>query len=190
MGPGFRLVQIKARAADNNLAPEIQEGGEGRLQVEQDRPVVHHGQHVDAEAGFKAGVLVEVLDDDIGNDAAAQVHHDADTAPVRFVTQIDNAVYLALVDQLGNLLHQDGLVYAIRYFRDDKGLGVFVPVLDLHPAADFYRAASGMIRIAQALAGKDNALGGKIRPLHHLHQLADSSVRVINKHGHGITQLA
>ena len=190
MGPGFRLVQIIARAADNNLAPEIQEGGESRLQVEQDRPVVHHGQHVDAEAGFKAGVLVEVLDNDIGNDAAAQVHHDADAAPVRFVTQIDNAVYLALVDQLGNLFHQDGLVYAIRYFRDDKGLGVLVPVLYLDTAADFYRPASGMVRIAQALAREDYALCGKVRPLHHVHQLADSGIGIVDQHGHCIAQLA
>ena len=69
----FGFFQIIARAADDHLAPMIHKAGKSRLEVQQLRAVIHHGQHIDAEARFQRRELVQGVDHNVGDGAALEV---------------------------------------------------------------------------------------------------------------------
>ncbi len=190
MRPRLGLFQIKARPADDHFAAVVHKTGEGALEIEQNGPVVGHGQHVDSEARLQRGELVERVDDDIGNGAALEINDDADAPAVGFVTQVRNAVQLAVIDQGRDLLHQRGLVESEGDLGDDHGLKALFPFLDDGPAAHLHRAPARAVGISQTLAGIDRAGGGKVRPAHDLHEIVHRALRLFQQQEQGFAEFA
>ena len=88
--------QVVARAAGDDLAPELDEGLEHLLEVHHLRPAVDEGQHDDAERRLHLGVLVELVQDDLGDLPPPQLHDDPDTFAVGLVADLRDAVDLPL----------------------------------------------------------------------------------------------
>ena len=181
MGAGFGLAQIEAGAPYDHLAAMIHKAGQSRLEIEQHRTIVHHGQHVDAEARFQRRILVQLVDDNLGNDAALEIDHNADALAVGLVPQVHNAVNLALVHQRRNLFHQTGFVESEGNFPDDDGLQALLALFHLHAAAHLHGAASRAVGVVQALARIDKARRREVRPLDEVHQVLDAALRMLQQ---------
>ena len=81
---------------------------------------------------LQLGVLVEIVEDDLRNLAAAQLDHDAHAVAVGLVAKVGDALDGLLAHQLGDLLEQPGLVDLIRDLGDDDGeLVALLALLDL-----------------------------------------------------------
>ena len=190
VGAGLGLLQVVAGAADDHLAAVVHEAGQGRLEVEQHGTVVHHGQHVDAEAGLQRRVLVQTVDDDVRDGAALQVDDHADALAVGLVAQVGDAVDLVLIDQAGDLLHQRGLVEAEGDLADDDGLQALLALFHFQAAAHLHGAATGVVGVGQALARVDEAARGEVRALDHVHEVRDGALGIVQQHLQGVAQLA
>src|SRR5215217_2417048 len=112
------------------------------------RHAVDECNQVHPEALLHLGVLVEVVEDDLGHGLALQFDHYAHAVPVRLVAQVGDVLELAVLDQLGDLLQEVALVDLVRDLRDhDLGLVALDLLgvgLGLHP----YGAPPGLNIVA------------------------------------------
>src|SRR5918994_1449806 len=130
---------------------------EDLLVRERPRHAVDERNQVHPEALLHLGVLVEVVEDDLGNGLALQLDHYAHPVPVRLVAQIGDVLQFAVLDQLGDLLQEVALVDLVRDFRDDYlgpvALDLLGVGLCLHP----YGAPPGLNGVAYAAQPDYNA---------------------------------
>src|SRR5699024_4549925 len=92
---------------------------------------VDQGQHVGREVFLQCGVLIQVVQHNLGHGVALE--HDNQplaSAAGGFVTHIGDAGEFALVDQLGDATRQVVRVGHVRQFGDDQ-CGAYVPVFDV-----------------------------------------------------------
>ena len=181
MGPVLGLLQVEARTPDDDLAAVIEEILEHLLEVQELRPVVDHGHHVDAETRLQGRVLEELIDDDVGEHALLQVHDDADALHVRLVAQVRDALDLALVDEQGDLLHQGGLVQGVGDLPDHDGFEVPFSLLDLDAGADAHGAAARVVGLADAGPAVEQGGRGEVRGLDVAHEFVDGGLRVVQQ---------
>ena len=80
------------------------------LEIEQTRLPIHQRHHVDAENGLHLGVLIQVVQHDLGHLAAPQLDDHAHAVLVRLVAQLGDALELALLHQFRDSLEQTGFV--------------------------------------------------------------------------------
>ena len=78
MGPGFGFFQIVTGTANDHFAPMVHKAAQCAFKSKQHRPVVHHSQHIDAEAGFQGREFIQGIDHNVRNHAALEVNDDAD----------------------------------------------------------------------------------------------------------------
>ena len=190
VGALLALSQIEPGAAQDDVAAVGEEVLQDLLDIEQRRPVVGHDQHVDAERGFQRRVLVQGVDDNVGDDALFEVQDDADALAVGLVAQVGHALNAAVVNKRRYLFDQGRLVERIRDFPDDHGNIVFLAFLDLGPAPDFDGAASGGVGFGQALAAVDGRAGGEVRPLDQADDVGDRAGGRIEQVQQAVAQLA
>ncbi len=173
------LAQLELRAADDDLAAEVDEALDELGEVQHLRAAADDGQHDDAEALLQLRVLVEVVQDHFRHFAALQLDDDAHAFAIGFVAKIRNAFDGLLADELGDLLDQPRLVHLIRNLGDDDRLLVaLLRLLDRRLGAHQNRAAAGAIRRADARSPDDVAAGREVGALHELHQAVQFLVLV------------
>ena len=96
--PGLLEKELRPPPYDLHLVGHI--GGEHLEQVERPRHAVDQGHHVRPEAGLQGGVLVQVVQHDVGVGVALEIDLDAGQAFGRGVVGVPDALELAGVDQL------------------------------------------------------------------------------------------
>jgi hypothetical protein len=190
VSPLLGLVQIEPGAPQNHLAPVLEEILQNLLHVEEHRPVADHGHHVHAERGLELGILVQGVDDDVGDRTLLHVQDDADALAVGLVAQVGHVVDLVLVDQLGDLLHQGRLVHRKRNLADDDGLAVAFALLDLRRAPDAHRAPAGLIGLDEPPAAVAGGAGGKVRTLDEGPQVGHRALGIVKDMQGAVDQLA
>ena len=119
VSPHPRLAELEDGAPRHHLAPVAYERLDHLADVEQPGLTVDQGDQVDAEHRLQRGVLIQVVQHDLGVLAAAQLDDDAHAVLVGLVTQRGDAFDFLVFDQLGNLFHQPRLVHLIRQLADD-----------------------------------------------------------------------
>ena len=120
------------------------------------------------EPCLQVGLLVEVVEHDLGFLAALQLENDAHAAAVAFVADVADPLDLLLIDQVGGLLDQARLVHLERDFADDDRVAVFADLLGIGFGADYDMAAAGLVGRQRPGAAAKNAAGRKIRSAHDL----------------------
>ena len=181
MGAFTRLAQVEDGAACHHFAAMTQEGFQQLFQVEQSWLGIHQRHHVDAEHGLHRGVLVEVVDHDLGVLTAAHLDHHAHAVFVGLVAQLSDAVDLLVFDELGDALQQARFVHHVRQFRHDDGL--LSAFLAFHVALGTHEDATttGEVGFVDAARTVDDATGGEIRSRYVLHQIRDGDRRVVDQ---------
>src|SRR5262249_55820270 len=123
--------QVVPGPTRDDLAAEPDELLKHLLQVHDLRSATDQRQHDDAESGLHRRVLVELVDDDLRDVAAAQLEHDPDAFAARLVPALGNAIDLPVADQLADLLDERRLVHLVGQFGDDDGLPAAAHFLDV-----------------------------------------------------------
>src|SRR5438105_581415 len=99
------------------------------------------GQGVDGKAAFQRGVLVKIVDDDLGDGVTLDLN-DYPRVLVGLVPDRGDVGDDLLVDQRGDAFDEHGAVDVVRNFGDDNLLASTLELLEANFAADFDAAAS------------------------------------------------
>src|SRR5438874_2564362 len=188
--PLLRARELVPRPAGDDLAPEADERLQHFLEVDDLRAAVDEGQHDDPEARLHLRVLVELVQDDLRDLAAAQFEDDPDALPVRLVADLRDTLDLLLLHELGDLLDEGRLVHLVRQLADDDGLAPAPHLLGVRLRAQRDAAAAGRVRLANAAGAVDIAGGREVRPRHHLGQPLDRRAVVVHQHHERVHDLA
>ena len=117
VGTVARLGQQVLDAPRHDILAEGREGADHIDQRQAFGPAAVDRQHVGAERRLQIGVLVEVVQHDVGNRIALQLDDDANAFAVGLVPDIRDAFDLLVAHQIGDLLDQDLLVDLIGDLR-------------------------------------------------------------------------
>jgi hypothetical protein len=109
------------------------------------------------------GVLVQVVEHHLGHFPAAQLDHHPHAVLVGLVAQLGDAFELLLLDQLGDLFQQAGLVHLVGQLGHHQSL-LAVALVGLHVAAGAHVDAppARVIGVVMPCAAVDHAGGRKI----------------------------
>ncbi len=195
VGPRLRLAQVVGGAPPHHLATEVEEELAGLEQVQDAGPLVDDGQEDHPEGVLEGGVLVEVVEEDLGGLPLLHVDHDAHPLAVALVA---DPVLLDPLDpllpvQLGDLLDEPCLVDLVGDLGDHDGLAVPLPGLDLRLGPHDDGPAAGPIGLANPGAAQDEAGGGEVGAGdaldHALQALVGGQVLVVEEEGQGVHDL-
>jgi len=155
--------RYSARAPAHDLDAVVDEALEGVDDAHFARLAVDDGEHDDPEIHLHLRVFVQVIQDNFGIFAALELQHDAQAFAVALVADVGDALDFFLVDELGDLFDQAGLVHLVGQLGDDDGLAVLLDLFGEGAGADLERAAAFGVVVDDALASEDDAAGGEVR---------------------------
>ena len=162
MGAGLGLVEAELGAPGDDITAVVDVALEEFLDVHLLRPLLVEGEQDDTEGGFEGGLLVKLVDDDLGLLAALQLDDDAGVF-VGLVAQVADAVDLLLAHELGDAEHERGAVHVVGDLGDDDLLAAALELLGVGLAAGADDAAAGGEVGLDAGAAVDEAAGGEVR---------------------------
>src|SRR5215212_566717 len=151
---------------------------------------VHKRHQVHAEALLHLGVLVEVVQHDLGHRLALELDDDAHTVAVGLVSQVGDVGELAVLDQLGDLLQEVALVHLVRDLGDHDLGPVPLYLLGVGPRLHPHRTASSLNGISDTAQPDDHAPCREVRPLDVLRDLGVGEVRIVDECHRRIHDLA
>ena len=165
------LAQPEPGAPDDDLDLVRHPVADHLVQAQRARYPVDQGQHVGAERVLQLGVLVEVVQNDLGYRVPLQHDHQPLAgAAAALVLHAGDPVDPAIPDQLGDLLRQVVPVDLERQFLDDQAGPAPAVLLDLDHGAHGDRAAPGPVGVPDAAPADDQAVGREVRSRDPLHQ--------------------
>ena len=174
------LFQVILGAAAHHLVLELDILLDHLLQGHHLGHLVVDGQHDDTHGILQLGVLVQLIQDDLGVGILAHVNHDAHSLAVGLIVQVTDALDPLFLDQVGNVLNEACLVDHVGDLgHNDLGAAILL-FLNGGAAAQGDLAAAGGIGSTDAAAAHDDAGGGEIGALDVLHQAGQVDVRVLD----------
>src|SRR5699024_4540255 len=129
---------------------------------------------------LQLGVAVELVEHHLGVGVPAQADDDPLPRAFGLVVQVADAVDPLVLDQVGDVLDQAGLVDHIGDLGDDDLKPAVLLFLDDGAAPQGDLAAAGGVGGADAAAAPDDAGGGEGGALGVLHQAGQVDVRVVD----------
>ena len=189
LAPGHRLVEVEAAAAGDDRAPMVDEVAQALAEVEDLRPAVDDGDHVDPERGLEIAHLVELVEDDLGGRVLLDRDPDPHAGAVGVVLNVGDALDLLVTDELGDALDQAGLVDLVGDLGDDDRLAALVVLLDLAAGSDRDRAAALEVGLLDPGGAEDDAAGREVGPLDVVEQLTDLDRGVVDHRDGRVDQL-
>ena len=147
MVPLFGLVEVVARAAGHNILLMIQIIIEHLKEVHDLGLIVDKSQHGDSEGVLHLCVLKEPVQDNIGVGIMPELDDNAHAFPVGFIPKVSNPLHFLILDKIGNLLDQIGLVDQIRKLCHDNAVLSVLHGLDVCHRAGHNLAPAGHISL-------------------------------------------
>ena len=204
MRPGARLAEVELGAAADDLAPVVDVVLEHAAQRQRLRLAVDQGQHVHVERELHRGVLEQVVQHLVRVRVALDLDVDAHAVAVGLVAQVGDAVDLLVLDQVGDLLEQRGLVHLVRQLGDDDRRPVAADLLERDLGAHDDAAAAVGVHLADRvdrlpLAGEgvallleaeDRAAGREVRAEDELAQVVRGELGVVDEGDRRVDDLA
>ncbi len=182
--PLARLGEVEDRPPGDDLTPVADERLQHLLQRHQLRLAVLERHHVDAEHRLQRRLGIQVVEDDLGDLAAAQLDHDAHAVLVGFVAQpvAGDAVDLLLAHQLRDALDEARFVHLVGELGHHDRLAIApADVLDADPRAHRQAPPPGAIGGGDLLRAVDDAAGREVRPRHVLHERGERQRRILEQ---------
>ena len=184
------LLQVILGPAADDLILELDVLLDHLLQGQDLRHLVVDGQHDDAHGILQLGVLVQLVQDDLGVGILAHVDDDAHSLAVGLIVQVADSLDPLVLDEVCNVLDEARLIDHVRDLRhDDLGAAVLL-FLDGGTAAQGDFAAAGGVGSTDAAAAHDDAGGGEVRAFDMLHQAGQVDVRVFDIRHTAVDDLA
>ena len=184
------LLQVILGPAADDLILELDVLLDHLLQGQDLRHLVVDGQHDDAHGILQLGVLVQLVQDDLGVGVLAHVDDDAHSLAVGLIVQVADALDPLVLNEVCDVLDEARLIDHVRDLRhDDLGAAVLL-FLDGGAAAQGDLAAAGGVGSTDAAAAHDDAGGGEVRAFDMLHQAGQVDVRVFDIRHTAVDDLA
>ncbi len=182
VSPLTGLAQFVYGTPGHHFATVTDKGVEQFLQVQNTRLTVQQADHVDAEHVLHLGLGIQVVEDDLGHLAPAQLDHHAHAILVGLIAQLADTFEFLFLDQLGDALDQLGLVDLIGQLVDQDLLAAtnLVDILDGATGPYVDAATTGAVGLDDARAAVDDARRREVRPGNMLHQLIEGDIRIGN----------
>ncbi len=157
------LAQAVARAALDDLELVLDPVPDEAVQRQGPRHAVDQRQHVGAEVVLQLGVLVEVVQHDLG-DRVALEHDDEALARTAgaLVTDVRDAADLPVLDQLGDLQRQVVRVHLVGQLGHHEA-GAVLDLLDRHDRPHRDRPTAGPVGVLDAAPAHDQRAGREVR---------------------------
>src|SRR5262245_22634292 len=186
----FRLAQVVGGTPRHHFFTVIQESFKRFFEIEYPWAAVGNGEHVHAERFLQCGVLIELIEDDVGYRVAFEFDDDTHPFAVRFIAKIRDSVNFLLLYQTGNLLDDPIFVDHEGDFTDDDLLltGAF-DRLGESLAAHLNDAFTFVISLSDRLLAVDETSSWEIRPRDILHQLLDGKIWTLHQGNQSIDHL-
>ena len=134
-------------------------------------------------------MLIELVEHDLGLDAALQLDHDAHAVTVALVADIRDIFDRLVVDQLGNALDQKSFVDLVGNFGDHDRFAIFVESLDASFGAHDEAAAAGLVGVNDSGAAMNNAGGGEVWALHEFQNVRKLGGGIVHQRNGGVHDL-
>jgi hypothetical protein len=116
--------------------------------------------------------------DDLGVRAAFQVDHHSDAVAVGLVAQVPDPFEFAVVDVLGDVLDETGLVLLVGEFGDDDPVAA-VAALDVVLRPDSQSPTARLVGLLDWCLSDDLPAGREVRSLDVLGEIRDGTVGVL-----------
>ena len=159
------LRRRNGRAPDDDLDLVVDPVPDEAVERQGARHLVDEGEHVGAERRLQLGVLVEVVEHDLGDGVALEHDDEALAGAARgLVADVGDAGDLAVLDEVGDLERQHVRVDLVGQLGDDEALAV-LDLLDLDDRAHDDRAAARAVGVLDALVAHDQRAGREVRAL-------------------------
>ncbi len=176
----LRDLQIVLAAPHHHFVAVIHEVLDDLAQVHDLRHTIDQRQHDRAEGRLHLRVLVQLVQHDLRDRIALQLHHDAHPVPVALVPQVADPIHFPLTRQLGDLLDQARLVHHERDLGDDDPLAP-LHFFDLRPRPHHDPTTTRLVGISDPLLPVHYPCRGEVGPLDLLHQVGDRRLRVVDQ---------
>src|SRR3569833_2307971 len=165
VGALLGLAQQEARAADDDVDLVVDPVPDELGQAERARHALDQREHVRAEGLLQLRVLVEVVEDDLG-DRVALEHDDEPLARTAggFVADVGDPGDLPFLDLFRDLQREVVRVDLVGEFADDQARTA-LDLLDLDHGAHGDQAAARTVGVLAAPAADDQAVGREVRAL-------------------------
>ena len=179
------LGEEEGGAAADDVAAMVEEGADGGVERELLGLAVVDGQEDHGEGLLHLGVLVELVEDDLVLGTALEADVDAHAVAVGLVAELvaGDVGDDALVDELGDALHELGLVDLVGDLVDDDGFAAAGDVFDFDLGADHEAAAAGAVGLGDVGAAEEDAAGGEVGAEDVLEAEVEVGLRLLRRLG-------
>ena len=162
---GLGLVQPEGRAPDDDLDLVVDPVPDEAVERQRARHLVDEREHVGAEGRLQLGVLVEVVEHDLGDGVALEHDDEALAGAARgLVVDVGDARDLAVLDEVGDLHREHVGVDLVGQLGDDERLTV-ADLLDVDDGPHDDRAAAGAVGVLDAAVAHDERAGREVGAL-------------------------
>ena len=193
------LAKVVAGAADDDLAPVVDEAKKRGPEVEHLGTLPDDGQAVVPKRALQRRHLVELVQNDFAVGVALELDDDPQAIPVGLVADVADSLEPLLADQVGDLLQKLGLVHLVGDLGDDDHLAIALAreLLDARPGPHHDAAAAGPVAEMNARAAVDVPCGREVRALDAqptcvvvvLHEVIDGELGVAHETHRGVDHL-
>ena len=165
-------VELEAGSPANDVPAELEELAQHSEEREQARPVLGDRQEVHPERRLERGMAVQVVQHHLGLLAALQLHDDPHPPPVRLVAEVRNPGEALVLDEVGDLLDEAGLVDLVGDLGDDDAVPPFAGGLEIGDRPDLNDPAALVVGAHDAAPPVDPAPRREIGSGYQLQQLS------------------
>jgi hypothetical protein len=177
------LGELVLGPPDDDVALVLDVVVDDLAQGQRPRDAVDQRDGVDAERRLHRRVLEELVEDDLADDAALHLDHQAHAVAVGLVADVGDLGDLLLVDELDDLGDQPVVAALLDHERqlgDDQRLLALADLLDADACLHAHATAARLVGIADALVAEDDPAGREVRALDVPHQALDGDVGVVD----------
>ena len=189
LGAPLGLTKKESCAAENNFTAVLDEAGDRLLKRKELRTSAVDGEHRDREGGLERRMLVEVVDDNLG-DGVALKFNDHTGVLIGLVADGADVGDDLLVHQAGDPLHQGGPVDVVRDLGDDDLLASSLDLFHTGTTANLHGAAPCLKVLADTTDAAKLATGREVGSLDVLHQLVERDVGIVDLCADGVDGLS
>ena len=193
MRPLLGAVQPEARAACDDLFLVVQVVTDDRAQTQGSRRPVHQRHRIDAERHLRLGVLVELVERNLGHGVALEFDDDAEPVAPALVADVVRARDLGddlFLGELRDLAHELRGADLVGQFREDDRVPAVLERLVVRPGPHDDAAAAGPVSVCDTRAAHDVPARREVGTLDVRHQSLDVDGRIVDHRDGRVDHLA
>ena len=150
---------------------------------------VNESEHDDTERFLQLGMLVQLIEDNVGIGIAAKLDDDTHPFAVAFVSKVGDAFYHFIANEFGDLFDKACFVDLIRDLCNDDAVFAVGHLFDVAFGTHLDRTAACHICLMDAVAAEDHGTRREIGTLKLRHELGDRDIGIVNFHDDRIDDL-